>query len=149
MSFKHEQSDGLIPNKQTPPATKQLGTTADKWDEVHATTITGVTTLTATTVSGTTVGAGTAAYVAGRTVASMVLITDNIEASGKVFTHGLGNQYPYMQVYDGNGSGLPVGSGTSGWVSGLYIETMEAVSANTMAIFPSAAISGITIRFMG
>lgn len=60
----HEQSDGLIPNKQTPPATSQLGTTADPWAEINvtevkATTITGVTTLTGTTVSGTNVGAGT------------------------------------------------------------------------------------------
>ena len=149
MSFKHEESDGLIPNKQTPPATKQLGTTSDMWDEVHATTITGVTTLTGTTVSGTTIGAGTALYLQGDAVPRRVQMSDNIEAAGKKFTHNLGAQYVQFQVYDSNASGIPFGSGDAGFASGLFINGFYASGTNDAYIYPSAAVSGATVLFIG
>lgn len=68
--------DSLYPNSQTPPSTSQLGSSARKWDEVNATTVS------ATSLTGTTVAASTT-VTAGTTVTGG---TSGILPSGMVVT---------------------------------------------------------------
>ena len=143
MSFKHEESDGLIPNKQTPPATKQLGTSADPWDELNATTVT------ATTVSGSTVGAGSDMFVGGARVPQVKEVIGDLASSGAVYTHNLGTQYVVFQVYDGNGSGVPFGSGQDTGPSGLIVNSTAAIDTNRFAVFPNGAITAARVVFIG
>jgi len=149
--------DSLYPNSQTPPNTSQLGSTSRKWDDINvtagkittlSTTTLSAVTFSATTTSGTTVGAGSAMYLEGTTVAKTFRVSDNIEASGKIFTHPIGTQHPIVQVWDGNASGVPFGSGSPG-VSPIWIDELIGISTTQMVIVPSAAISGATIRIVG
>lgn len=130
----YEQTDGFVPNKQTPPATTKLGASDAKFSEVNA-----------TTVSGTTVGAGTALYVAGRSVPGVYTETvDLAAATAYEVTHGLGTTTPVVQVYgSGTNEQYFPGSGT------VMITAISGVDSNTVAITANIAAPGSTVVVIG
>jgi len=136
----YEQTDGFIPNKQTPPSTSTIGTSADKFDEIHVTTLTG------TTVSGTTVGAGTAAYVGGQAVARYYSESVDLPQGQYNITHGLNNANPVIQVYgSGTNEILPHGSGNGVTV----VAAASGSGVNVAVITLTAAVPGATVVIVG
>ena len=120
----HEQSDGLIPNKQTPPATSQIGTSADKWDEINATAVN--------------VNGFSAAKVYSETV-------DLVALTGYTVTHGLNNSNPLIMVYgSGTNEVLPIGSG-----AGTVITAASGSTANAVVITATAGAPGSTVVVIG
>jgi hypothetical protein len=136
---KYEQSDGFVPNKQTPPATSKLGASDAKWDEVNA-----------TTVSGTTVNAA-ALTLLNRNVPAYYSVVGDVPGSvvGLEVAHGLNNSGVIVQVYkDGAGGGRYVeGSGTNAAVTGDYI--VEASGLNSVYLYAGEARTSVNIVVIG
>jgi hypothetical protein len=131
----YEQTDGFVPNKQTPPTTSKLGASDARFTEVHG-----------TTVSGTTVGAGSNLYVAGRSVPGIYTETVDLEAAtAYTVTHGLNNSTPIVQVY-GSGTNEQYLSGSG---VGTVITAVSGSSANAVDITVSAAAPGSTVVIIG
>jgi hypothetical protein len=130
----YEQSDGFVPNKQTPPATSKIGASDALWDEVNA-----------TAVSGTTVNAGTLNKL-GFTVPGYYSETvDLVAATAYTLTHGLGNSNPIVQVYgSGTNEQFMNGSGI-----GTVVMAVSGSSANAVQVTVSAAAPGSTIVVIG
>jgi len=130
----YEQSDGLVPNKQTPPATSKLGASDALWSEVNATAI-----------SGTTVNAG-AVNILGRAAAGYYSETvDLVAITAKTVTHNLNNSNPLIMVYgSGTNEVLPMGSGV-----GTVIESASGSTANAVVIVASAAAPGSVVVVIG
>lgn len=132
----YEQTDGFVPNKQTPPSTSKVGASDAKFSEVHG-----------TTVSGTTIGAGSNLYVAGRDVPGKYSESADLSATASTITHGLNNSNPVIQVY---GSGMnqlyPLGSGAPG---DIYVAGASGTSANAVQVTMSAAAPASIVVVIG
>ena len=118
-----EQSDGLIPNKQTPPSTKSLGTSADQWDEVYATNL----------------------YRSGVAVSRYFSVSADLGVAGVAVTHNLNNSNPVIQVY-GSGTNELYGMGSG---IATVIVAASGSSANAVTITMSAAAPGSTVVIIG
>lgn len=130
----YEQSDGFVPNKQTPPATSKLGASDAKFSEVHG-----------TTVSGTTLGA-TNLYKGGASVPSMYTETVNFVAeTAKTITHSLNNSTPIWMVYgSGTNELLHAGSGAD-----TVVYTASGSTANALVLYTTATAPGSTVVIIG
>jgi hypothetical protein len=130
----YEQSDGFVPNKQTPPATSKLGASDALWGEVNA-----------TAVSGTTVNAGALTKL-GFTVPGIYTETvDLVAATAYTVTHGLNNSNPLVQVYgSGTNEQLGFGSGVA-----TVITALSGASANAVHVTVNAAAPGSTVVVIG
>lgn len=135
----YEQTDGFIPNQQTPPATSVLGTSADPF-----------TSIVGTTVSGTTVGAGSNLYLDGAPAARVYRETgvDFTATTAKAITHNLNTLYPIVEVY-GSGTNQKFGFDTSGNVTVTKVTALSGASANVVHITMSATIVGAKVVVIG
>jgi len=136
---EYEQTDGFIPNQQTPPSTTVIGTSTDPF-----------TSIVATTVSGTTVGAGSNMYVGGAPAAKIYRETgvDFVAATAKTITHSLNTLYPVVQVY-GSGTNQQFGFDASGNVSQARITAISGTSVNAVSITVSATSPGSKVVIIG
>jgi hypothetical protein len=130
----YEQTDGFVPNKQTPPATSKIGASDALFSEVNA-----------TTVSGTTVNAG-AINKLGRSVPAYYSEVVDLPVDTVVtVTHNLSNSKPLIQVYaSGAGGVIPFGSG-----AGTVIYAASGSSANAVQVTSNAAAPGSTVVVIG
>ena len=133
----YEQSDGFIPNKQTPPSTAALGTSSDLWDEVNA-----------TAVSGTTVNAGALTLLNFNVPKYYSATVDFVVDTAKTVTHGLNNSNPLVMLYgSGTNRVIPMGSGNAGDVA--VIVSASGATANTYVLTLNANAPGSTIVVIG
>lgn len=130
----YEQTDGFEPNKQTPPSTTKLGASDNVFSEVHATS---------GNFNNLVVGS-TDKSVAGKHVVTGVIPANT---NGLLVTHNLANAYPVVQVYDSSGSGILMGSGAPGSVTGYW--TVESSGANTLYLYADVAMTGANIVVIG
>ena len=130
-----EQTDGFVPNKQTPPATTKIGASDAPFSEVNA-----------TTVSGTTVNAGALTKL-GFTVPGIYSETvDLVVDTAYVVTHGLNNSNPIVQVYgSGTNEQIPFGSGMASPI--LY--AVSGSSANAVTITCNLGAPGSKVVVIG
>lgn len=137
MSTVYEQSDGFVPNKQTPPSTSTLGTSSAKWDQIHG-----------TAVSGTTMGAATSIHIAGQKVPRIYTSGGTIGTGGTSVPHNLSNSNPVVLVYgSGTNEIYQLGSGAPGVTN--YLVSVSGSDANHVVITSSASLPGSTIVVLG
>jgi hypothetical protein len=137
---QYEQSDGFVPNKQTPPATSKLGASDAKWDEVNA-----------TTVSGTTINAA-ALTLLNKNVPAYFSVVGDVPAGvvGLEVVHGLNNSGVIVQVYKGGAVGgrYVEGSGTNAAVTGGHY-IVEASGANSVYLYAESALASVNVIVIG
>ncbi len=132
----YEQSDGFVPNTQTPPATTKIGAADALFSEVNA-----------TTVSGTTVNAGTLQKL-GRAVPGYYSETvDLVALTAKTVNHYLNNSNPMVLVYgSGTNQAIPFGSGAA---ASPVIYAVSGASANAVSLTSTAAVLGAVVVVIG
>lgn len=135
----YNEFDSIQPNTQT-PGSSFLGTTANPWD-----------TIIGTTVSGTTLGA-TTVYAGGNQLARLYTATvDLVGGVALTVTHGLNNSNPIIQVY-GSGTNHLLTPGLSGLPAG-YIASLvymaSGTSANAVQITANSGVAGAKVVILG
>jgi len=124
----YEQTDGFVPNKQTPPATSVLGASNNPFTNLFVNHVES----------------------SGARLAKVVVVTgvDFVAATAKTVTHNLGTLNPIVQVY-GSGTNQRFGFDTSGNVTVAKITACSGTTANALSITVSATQPGAKVVVIG